>query len=230
MLADPGGMMPIATRRSDGSLIDLGVRLFRQRTALGIGRAEVARRAGLQVSDIEHLEERPGAQGSREILFSVAKALETTAAWLTGGNEEGPPGTGRAARRPVVETLSVAACQERLQPGGLGRVVFLSEGVPIALPVNFRFHEGAIIFRTAADSSVSHCVDTVVSFEVDRVNEDVSGGWSVLVTGRAGRVEAQERAEYLRLGIEPWAGGYRETFVRIMPDHLSGRAIHPLLS
>jgi hypothetical protein len=65
-----------------------------------------------------------------------------------------------------------------------------------------------------------------VSFEVDRIDEAMSEGWSVLVSGRAQRVEDRTELGKLALvGIEPWAGGQREAVIRIEIDEISGRAI-----
>ena len=48
----------------------------------------------------------------------------------------------------------------------------------------------------------------------------------MLVTGRGERVEdPSELEELASLRIEPWAGGDRETFVRIRAEEISGRAI-----
>jgi nitroimidazol reductase NimA-like FMN-containing flavoprotein (pyridoxamine 5'-phosphate oxidase superfamily) len=125
----------------------------------------------------------------------------------------------------VLLTLTREQCESYLLPGGIGRVAFVVERGPVVLPVNFRFHGGNIVFRTASTASVSSALGTVMGFEVDRVDDTVSEGWSVLVTGRAEPAEAGERATLMRLGIEPWAGGYRDVFVRIGIDEITGRAI-----
>lgn len=65
-----------------------------------------------------------------------------------------------------------------------------------------------------------------MSFEVDRIDEAMSEGWSVLVSGRAQRVEDRTEIEKLAsVGIEPWAGGKREAVIRIEINEISGRAI-----
>ena len=203
----------------------IGARLARRRAELGIGIDEVARRAGFEVDYVEELEQNADTVASSDAVVRLAKALETTPASLAGRDVQRPPGPGRAGLHPVLRRLSRAECEAHLRAGGVGRVVFVSEGVPVALPVNYRFHDDAIVFRTAAEASIARCSGSMVSFEVDRVDETVSEGWSVLVTGRAERLDANERVPYIRLGIEPWAGGYRDTFVRIVADAISGRAV-----
>lgn len=105
----------------------------------------------------------------------------------------------------------------------MGRVVFNSERGPVALPVNFRYDDEHIVFRTRETASVLHALGDQVSFEVDRIDDAASEGWSVLVTGRAERTEV-DRA-LARLRVEPWAGKGRDVYVRIPIEEISGRSI-----
>lgn len=72
----------------------------------------------------------------------------------------------------------------------------------------------------------SAAVGGTVSFEVDHIDEAMSQGWSVLVTGRARRVKEPSELEQLaQLGIDPWAGGSSEAVIRIETIEISGRNI-----
>lgn len=206
----------------------LAGRLFRRRAELGIDLEEVARRSRLGVDYLERLERVQRVAPSDDVILHLAKALETTPVSLTGAEVAGSAGRGRVGLRPAIRSLPRMDCEARLRGGGIGRVVFVSGGVPIALPVNFRFHHCEVVFRTAAGAGILRCLGSQVSFEVDRLDENTSEGWSVLVTGRAEQVEANECAPYVRLGIEPWAGGFRDVFVRIIATAISGRAIGQL--
>ena len=64
-----------------------------------------------------------------------------------------------------------------------------------------------------------------VSFEVDRLDEAMSEGWSVLVTGRVRRVSPDELGQLETLGLEPWAGGERTAYLRLEPHEVTGRRI-----
>ncbi len=78
----------------------------------------------------------------------------------------------------------------------------------MALPVNFEFTEGEIILSTDVAKADLLAQQTVVGFEIDRVDEALSEGWSVLVSGPARRVDDPD--EVLRLSsldLEAWAGG-----------------------
>ena len=84
-----------------------------------------------------------------------------------------------------------------------------------------------IVFRTSAISSVrAASYGQRVSFEVDRIDDAMRQGWSVLVTGNAHEVrDADELRELQQLGIEPWAGDERPVDMRIEPRTMSGRRI-----
>jgi hypothetical protein len=196
-----------------------------RRHELGLEAEEVARRSGLDVAYLRRLEEGSEAHASGDAIVRLARALETTPASLAGGDMGQPPGSGRASPHPILHELTREECESHLVEGGVGRVVFVAEQMPVAFPVNFRYRDGAIIFWTAADASIAECFDSTVSFEVDRLDEAASEGWSVLVTGRAERPAAHERAEYIRLEFEPWAGGYRDTLVRIAAAKITGREV-----
>ena len=65
-----------------------------------------------------------------------------------------------------------------------------------------------------------------MSFQIDRVDESMGEGWSVLVTGSARRVDDPDEVLALAgLGLTPWAGGPRHALVRIRPDETTGRVI-----
>ena len=66
-----------------------------------------------------------------------------------------------------------------------------------------------------------------VSFEVDRIDDAMSEGWSVLATGTVPSVHAAEQIhEVQALGIEPWAGGERDTYFRFGVTCITGKRIN----
>jgi hypothetical protein len=51
-------------------------------------------------------------------------------------------------------------------------------------------------------------------------------GWSVLVQGPAHFVDSDEELTPIaELGVQAWAGGRKEQFIRIIPRHVTGRRI-----
>jgi len=206
---------------------DLAQRVAHRRRELGLSREEVASRAGMAADYLDYLEHSSAVALPPGSLISLADALETTVKALRGGKVARPPGPGRAGPHPQLDVLTREECEAHLAGGGVGRLVFLNAGVPLALPVNFRYLDGDIVFRTRSGGALAAAVGTIVSFEVDQIDEAMSEGWSVLVSGHAHLVDDPDELEQIAaLGIEPWPGGHRETVIRIKTAQLSGRSIH----
>ena len=202
---------------------DLGKRVSRRRQDLKLSRRQLAELAGVSVPYLEHLETHP-ALPTQAALRRLAAALQTTPETLLGAG----PGRGGASGRPVLQTLTAAECYDLLSPGGVGRVAFTTADGPVVVPVNYAMAGQTVIFRTAPDTLLAGYLDGPAGFEVDRLDEALSQGWSVLVTGRAARVtsEADVRRLEQHTDIRPWAGGARDVYVRIIPRKITGRRIH----
>ena len=135
----------------------------------------------------------------------------------------------------VIEELDEAESLRLISPGGIGRIAYTSRFGPAVLPVNYKWHDGAIVFRTARHSALDEDLQTgiaggdyLVAFEIDEI--DVSGrqGWSVLIQGPAHHVAAEaERQAAAAAGVQPWPAGERELFLRIVPNRVTGRRIKP---
>jgi nitroimidazol reductase NimA-like FMN-containing flavoprotein (pyridoxamine 5'-phosphate oxidase superfamily) len=154
----------------------------------------------------------------------------------TTGNAPGDParpGQGEEPAGPVLETLDEAECLRLVAPGGVGRLAYSGRFGLTVMPVNFRLHDGSIVFRTALHSPTDEDLRTgiagaeyQVAFEVDDVDTTAWEGWSVLIQGAAHHVDtADEHASMLEAGVETWAGANREHFLRIMPTRITGRRI-----
>lgn len=206
---------------------DLGRRIAERRARLGLSRRETAERAHMALSYLSHLEEHPGAAPNRGTLKNLAAALETTLPELTGGTADLPPGRERAARTARFEELDEAECRELLGTHGVGRIAVSDADGPVVVPVNYSVVDGAIVFRTAADTTPALAAGNRVAFEVDRVDEAFSSGWSVLVRGGARSVT--DPGDGRRLDREarsgPWAGGARDLWIRVEPETVTGRRI-----
>ncbi|NRQ33888.1 helix-turn-helix domain-containing protein [Nonomuraea sp. NN258] len=216
------------------SIERLGLRITERREALNLTRAELAGRAGMSVEYLTFLEEQPGMP-IREAVVRLAEALGAGVADLLGDLTQTPAGVGPAAPHSTLIPLSEAECLRLLEPGGVGRIAFEGRFGPTVLPVNFRMADGEIVFRTATGGTTDEDLRTgvvgleyKVAFEVDRIEELTSGGWSVLVQGSLHHVtEEEERAMAAATGVEPWAGGVRQQYLKVRPSRLSGRRIQP---
>jgi hypothetical protein len=205
---------------------DLARRIAQRRRELGISQEELARRAEMDPGYLDYLEHSPAVALPRGSLIRLAGALETTVDYLRGGEVDRPPGPGRAGPHPHLDILSKEECEAHLAGGGVGRFVFLAEQGPVALPVNFRLVDGDVVFRTRAEGALAAAGKTV-GFEADRIDEAMSEGWSVLITGRSRLIDEPTELEKITdLGdIEPWPGGRREAPIRIETATISGRRI-----
>ncbi len=143
------------------------------------------------------------------------------------------PASETAVQPPVLEELGEAECLRLITPGGIGRIAYSGRYGLTVLPVNFKLHQGSIMFRTAQDSPTDEDLRTGiahaeyrVAFEIDDIDPAARVGWSVLVQGPVHHVESEaERASALEAGLEPWPGGARELFLRIIPSRVTGRRI-----
>jgi nitroimidazol reductase NimA-like FMN-containing flavoprotein (pyridoxamine 5'-phosphate oxidase superfamily) len=133
----------------------------------------------------------------------------------------------------VFEELDEGECLHLIEPGGIGRLVFSGSWDLTVLPVNYKFYNGAILFRTAQHGSTDEDLRTGiehaeyrVAFEVDDFDPVAREGWSVLVQGPAHHIDSDsERAQALQAGVVPWPGGDREHFISITPARVTGRRI-----
>ena len=107
-----------------------------------------------------------------------------------------PGGSGLADR--VIEELDEAESLRLISGGGIGRIAYASRFGPVVLPVNYQWHNDAIVFRTARHSALDEDLQTgiaggdyVVAFEIDDLDLPGRQGWSVLIQGPAHHVESE---------------------------------------
>lgn len=224
--------MPERTRTdtdtpAERPLGDLGRRLATRRGQRGLTRPEAAGRAGMATSYLKYLEEHPGAAPSRDVLLRLADVLETTVSELAGGAVDLPPGLEQAAPSPEFTELGAGECRSLLGTHGVGRIAVSTGAGPVVVPVNYSVVDDAIVFRTASGATPSLAIGRRVAFEVDRIDDAFSRGWSVLVRGRGRAVTDPDEARRLTDSAHstPWAGGERELWVRVEMEAVTGRRI-----
>jgi len=132
----------------------------------------------------------------------------------------------------VFEELGEEECLALIAPGGIGRIAYTGRFGPAVLPVNYALQDGGIVFRTAAHGALDEDLrtgiadaDYRVAFEIDSFDLDARQGWSVLVQGPARHVAEDETDEARASGVQSWAPGERELFVRITPTRITGRRV-----
>jgi len=205
---------------------DLGRRILRHRHHAGLSREETAARAGMAPSYLKYLETSPPPNPTPSALARLAGALGVSAGALAGAALETAPGASSRVQRPVAQPLTPAQCHGYLGTGGVGRMVFTGPRGAEAIPVNYAMLNGDIVMRTGRHTSLARAAQTRVSFEVDHFDKALAEGWSVLANGVAHVVTIPAELETVRsLGLEPWAGGDKDTYLRIEVADMTGRRI-----
>jgi transcriptional regulator with XRE-family HTH domain len=207
---------------------DVGRRIAEQRDKSHLTVADVAERAGMSPQYLTYLESSPTANPTAATLTRVAAALDVTPSTLEGAGLNLPPGQRSAGHSPTLHDLSEAECLALIAPGGVGRFLFVQAGRgPVAFPVNFKMDSGEVVFRVDSDSVSTEGVhQQPVSFDVDQLDEALSEGWSVLLTGTAKVISgSRELSQAQALDIRPWAGGDRDLYIRLSPTQITGRRI-----
>ena len=141
--------------------------------------------------------------------------------------------SGNENEGPVLERLDEAESLRLIAPGGIGRIAFTGRYGLTVLPVNYKLHDGAIVFRTAQDSPTGEDLSTgiahaeyQVAFEIDQINPETRDGWSVLIHGPAHHMASDdERAAVAASGVAPWPRGVHEHAIRITPTSVTGRRL-----
>ncbi len=135
------------------------------------------------------------------------------------------------ARRPASETLELSRpeCLRLLSATNFGRIAVTGAHGPIIRPVNYVFDEPsqAVIFRTAPGSKLRALLTSgKAAFEVDGTDPPGGTGWSVIIFGATEEVTNKSELRRLEtIGVDSWAPGSKERWVRIRANVVSGRRI-----
>lgn len=112
-------------------------------------------------------------------------------------------------------------------PNGIARVVWSGPAGPAIVPVNYTVADGYLWFQTAPGSRLAtECADQRVLVEVDEIDPASHTGWSVIVTGRATCVPADQDPGLLG-SLLVWPSGPRELLLKVEAEELSGRRLRP---
>ncbi|MFF6961498.1 MULTISPECIES: pyridoxamine 5'-phosphate oxidase family protein [unclassified Streptomyces] len=194
--------------------------------ALGLSMGQVARRAGMAPRYLNDLL-RQDTDFDPDGLLRVAAALSMSYPELLHGPSHPPPGQAAPAPRPSLRSLTTAECWDLVGGHGVGRIALAGAAAPVVIPVNYTVDARTVVYRTSPGSAACPESGQAVSFQVDRVDDRLSQGWSVLITGTAERVRDEETERRLAAaeGEGPWAGGPRPVWTRIRPGAVSGRRV-----
>lgn len=125
--------------------------------------------------------------------------------------------------------LNREECLRLLLQHHVGRVAVTVDCQPHIVPVTYAADtSGDVVFRTGPDTVLTKVDLERVAFEIDGVDEQARGGWSVSVHGFGREItdDDDQTARYLRqkLGAS-WAPGPRPRWFVISPREVTGRRL-----
>jgi nitroimidazol reductase NimA-like FMN-containing flavoprotein (pyridoxamine 5'-phosphate oxidase superfamily) len=127
----------------------------------------------------------------------------------------------------ALEQLSRGECLRLVGQVPLGRIVYTRQALPAVELVNFALDDGDIVIRTDSGGKLAAATrGAVVAFETDSVDVAARTGWSVTIVGYSRAVtDGQEIRRLEQTGLNPWAPGKRDHFIRVSPTFVNGRRI-----
>jgi hypothetical protein len=127
-----------------------------------------------------------------------------------------------------LEPLDLKECLELLRETAVGRIAFVVDDFPVALPVNFVLAEDGerifVVLRTRPGNVIDHA-PLRVAFQIDGIDGFRHGGWSVLVRGTLDHLDpAEVRKDGGRHDPVPWLED-RDAWLAITPASITGRRL-----
>jgi hypothetical protein len=125
----------------------------------------------------------------------------------------------------ALQQLNRDDCLGLLATVPIGRIIYTRQALPAVELVNFALDSGDIIIRTDRSGKLAAATrGAIVAFEADVMDPEQRSGWSVTAIGPSRAVtDAADIARLQRIGLDSWAPGVREHFIRITPQLLNGR-------
>ncbi len=139
--------------------------------------------------------------------------------------------TDGAGAGPTMDVISTEECYRLLASQEIGRIGVVVEHYPLILPVNYRLDGTTVVIRTHPGTILRAAEHAEVTFEVDEIDRVHRSGWSVLVRATAEEVGDEHRDELVarthQTGVEPWAPGAQNNWIRLIAHGITGRRIVP---
>jgi uncharacterized protein len=125
--------------------------------------------------------------------------------------------------------ISEPECIQLLTRSTMGRLGVIVDGRPEIFPVNHVYDDasGCIVFPTNEGTKYRASLDWPwVAYEIDGLEPDDQGGWSVAIVGRAEEItDASQIARAAEQRHVLWAGGEHQHWLRIVPSKTTGQRI-----
>ncbi len=129
---------------------------------------------------------------------------------------------------PPLEVLDRTSCLELLASDVVGRLAVVVKGAPQITPVNYVLDGEVLVFRSGPGSKLRAAERAPACLEIDHFDVETRTGWSVVASGRLEEItpyQATLLTAAQRLPIDPWAGGPKMHWLRLIPSRITGRRI-----
>ncbi|MGD9700945.1 MAG: pyridoxamine 5'-phosphate oxidase family protein [Acidimicrobiia bacterium] len=128
-----------------------------------------------------------------------------------------------------LQELSVEECLQLLTQARVGRLAYLDEMGPVAVPVNFATVDRDIYFRVEDGVKRAAIGQPCLAFEVDHIDDDQHAGWSVIARGAGREVPPDDLPALLKRMHgsfpAPWALGIHNVWLQLSPHTITGRRL-----
>lgn len=124
-----------------------------------------------------------------------------------------------------IEELSPSTCWSLLRDIPIGRIALPGDGDIELFPVNFLVDGGSIVLRTATGTKLSLIAgNSRATFEGDDIDVVAQTAWSVVLKGTVDVVHGHDAIiDTFDVDVQTWQSGPKPTFVRLVPDSVTGR-------
>jgi nitroimidazol reductase NimA-like FMN-containing flavoprotein (pyridoxamine 5'-phosphate oxidase superfamily) len=130
--------------------------------------------------------------------------------------------------RTGLERIDRDGCLALLADEVVGRVAVVDGRTPVIFPVNYLLDGEDVVFRTDPGTKLDAASRSPACFEIDGIDRQARTGWSVVVTGRLEEVTHYDARRWVHvhgLAVDPWAGGDKQHWMRLVPGTITGRRI-----
>lgn len=129
---------------------------------------------------------------------------------------------------PTLRELSPEECDRLLRGGVMGRVAISTPDGPHLVPVNYSVVGDTLVIATSPYSVLgAYGPGGRAVFEIDDVDYERHGGWSVTAAGRMWVEDDAEELSAIRAvwAPRPWADGMRSLVLRMDLERVTGRRL-----
>lgn len=130
--------------------------------------------------------------------------------------------------RTGIEWIDRDDCLRLLASDEVGRLAVVDGSSPAIFPINYVLDGDTIVFRTDEGTKLRAAERAPACFEIDDIDRERRTGWSVVASGRLEEVtqyDVRTLERVHRLPVDPWAGGDKAHWMRLVPDRITGRRV-----